>query len=454
MGSAVEPVGQADVIVIGAGMAGLRAAKELIAAGRTVIVLEAKDRVGGRLKHGKVAGRAVDLGGQWAGAHHSELLAEAERLGVPGYKQYQDGDSVVCLAGKRTTASFGVPDWPIEALTEVALLKSRWDEEMATVPADAPWAAPKAAEWDRQTVETWIEANLETPEGRSLARAVPRSAWAADASEVSYLWFMDVLRSSEGLDQLLGLQGGVLDTKYVGGMHLIASKLAGELGDRIRLGTAALSVVQDDDGVLVHTAKGGFRGRFLIIAAPPGPIGRIQFDPPLPTLRDGLQQRMAMGNTIKWWMAYDTPFWRDQGYSGQVIDEDGPVGVVMDDTQDGDPGMLVGFFDGEHAVAASGIDQDARQALVVSSLVKFFGEAAATPIGYADNDWSQEPFTWGYIGVMGPGAMTRFGSALREPVGRIHWAGTETSTEWAGYIEGALRSGRRAACEVAMRDNG
>jgi monoamine oxidase len=454
MGSKAKPVGEADVIVIGAGMAGLRAAGELVTEGRSVILLEAKDRVGGRVKYGEVAGRAVDLGGQWAGAHHSELLGEAERLGVPGYKQFQDGDSITVLGGRRARASFGVPDWPAEALMEVALVKDRWDKDMVTVPADAPWAADKAAEWDVQTLETWILANVETPEGRAFARAIPRSAWSADSTQISYLWFMDAMRSGEGLDQLLGIQGGILDTKFLGGMHQIAARLADELGDRVVLGAGATRIVQDDDGVLVETAKGTYRGRFLIIAAPPGPISRIQFDPPLPTLRDGLQQRMPMGNIIKWWMAYETPFWRDQGYSGQVVDEDGPVGVVMDDTQDGGPAMLVGFFEGEKAVAFSEADKDTRQGLVLAALVDYFGEPAAAPIGYEDNDWSQEPWTWGYVGSMPPGAMTRFGCALREPVGRIHWAGTETSTEWAGYIEGALRSGSRAACEVAMRDNG
>jgi monoamine oxidase len=203
----------------------------------------------------------------------------------------------------------------------------------------------------------------------------------------------------------------------------------------------------------VTTDKGDFEARFLIVAAPPGPLARIDFEPHLPAARDGLHQRMPMGNIIKINIAYKDAFWRKAGFTGQVATDDDMLGIVMDDVQDVGPPILICFIEGRHALAASSLGKEERRKRTVASLVRFFGPEAANPIGYDDNDWSLEPFTHGYVGTMPPGVMTRFGPALREPVGRIHWAGTETSTEWAGYIEGALRSGARAAGEVLQRHN-
>jgi monoamine oxidase len=160
-----------------------------------------------------------------------------------------------------------------------------------------------------------------------------------------------------------------------------------------------------------------------------------------------------MGAVIKMIVAYNAPFWRAAGLSGQVATDDDTLGIVMDDTRDGGPAVLLCFAEGQHAIEMSALGKEARKQKVIASLVRFFGPEAAHPIGYEDNDWLTEPYTHGYVGHMPPGTMTRFGHALREPCGRIHWAGTETATEWAGYIEGGLRSGIRAAREVALRHN-
>ncbi len=451
-------MGRTDVIVIGAGAAGLEAAKRLVDLGRSVVVLEAKDRVGGRLKADKVAGRIVDRGGQWVGARHSVLLGEAERLGLATYRQYATGKTVMQLLGKVVSFTGETPRMPILALVELALLQRRWDREMKTIPGDAPWTAPRAAEWDAMTLETWITRHLRTAAARQFARLVPRGAWAVDASQVSYLWFLDALRGGEGLGQMMAVEGGVLDAKFVGGMHQIAARLAAELGERVILSAPVRRIVQDDDGVRVETDKGAFAASRLIFAAPPGSAGRIEFDPPLPAARDGLQQRMAMGAIIKVIVAYETPFWREAGFTGQVATDDDVLGIVMDDALGNDaqgeaPAHLIGFIEGERALAMSAAGKAARREAVIASLVRFFGPKAAEPIAYEDNDWTQEPWTLGYVGTMGPGVMTRYGKTLREPCGRIHWAGAETAVEWPGYIEGALRSGLRAADEVAALHN-
>jgi monoamine oxidase len=443
----------ADVIVVGAGVAGLKAAQVLVAASRSVIVLEANERVGGRLKRAEIAGYVGDVGGQWVGKGHDVLLGEAKRFGIQTYAQYESGKTLLQLLGRLVSFTGNVPKMPPLALVELALLQRQWAREMNTVLADAPWTAPRASEWDGITLESWIVKNIRTKAAREFARLVPRGAWAAEARQVSYLWFLDALRSAGGLDYLMGVKNGALDAKFKGGMQQIPQRMAEELGERVVLGTPVEKIVQDSNGVRVATPKGEFTARFVIVAAPPGPAARIQYEPHLPASRDGLQQRMPMGAIVKIIVAYTTAFWRTAGYSGQVATDDDTLGIVMDDTRDSGPAVLLCFAEGRHAVEMSALDKEARKEKVLASLVRFFGSDAAHPIGYEDNDWLTEPYTHGYVGHMPPGTMTRFGHALREPCGRIHWAGSETATEWAGYIEGGLRSGIRAAREVAARHN-
>jgi monoamine oxidase len=445
--------GVTDVIVVGAGMAGLKAASELVAKGRTVTVLEAAERVGGRTKAGTIAGRVADYGGQWVGPRHTLLLAEARRLGIETYTQYDAGRTVLKLRGRLSQFTGDVPKMSPLALIELAALQKRWDREMRQVPADTPWTAPRAREWDSQTLETWILRHLRTAEAREFARLVPRGAWAAEAAQVSYLWFLDALRSGEGLASLMAVKDGVLELKFKGGMQQIAQRLAEELGERVVLGAPVRRIVQNGAGVQAATDKGVFAARFVIVAAPPGPTSRIEFQPHLSAAHDGLRQRMPMGAIIKAAVAYETAFWREAGFSGQVAADDDTLGLVYDDVQDVGPPVLLAFIEGPHAVALSNASKDERRTKVIASLVQYFGPEAANPIAYDDNDWLTEPWTHGYVGTMAPGAMTRYGAALREPFGRIHWAGAETSVEWQGYIEGALRSGVRAAEEVAARHN-
>jgi len=446
-------VTESDVIVVGAGFAGLKAARTLVAAGRSVVVLEGKDRVGGRVKHAELAGRAVDIGGQWVGAGHEVLRAEAARLGIETYAQYETGRTVMQMLGKLVQFTGTVPKMPVLALLELALLQRKWQRDMKTLPPDAPWSAPKAREWDGQTLESWIVRNLRTAAAREFARLVPRGAWAAEARQVSYLWFLDAVRSGTGLDYLMNIEGGGLEAKFKGGMHQIARRLAEELGDRVRLNAPVTKIAQDADGVRVSAGGQDYRARFAVVAAPPGPIARIDFEPHLPASRDGLHQRMPMGAIIKAVAAYKEPFWRTKGFSGQVATDDDVVGLVMEDWQEGTTPMLLCFIEGRHALEMSPVGKQARKEKVLASLVRFFGAEAADCIGYEDNDWLLEPYSHGYVGSMGPGTMTRFGHALREPCGRVHWAGTETETQWAGYIEGAMRSGVRAAQEVLARHN-
>ncbi|MGX1197248.1 flavin monoamine oxidase family protein [Parvibaculum sp. MBR-TMA-1.3b-4.2] len=443
----------ADVMVVGAGMAGLKTAMELEAQGKSVLVLEARDRVGGRLMPGEIAGQVIDRGGQWVGPTQKLLLAEAEAQGVKTYLQYDKGKQVLHYKGKRRTYSGDIPSLPLLSLLELDRVQKRWDREMMTLPADAPWTAPDAMDWDGQTLESWIRRNIRTEGARTFARIVCRAVFCAEPEQMSYLFFLEYLRSGHGVEELIGVKDGAQEAKFLGGAHSIARKMAEGLKSPIHFETPVRALHQDDNGVTLRTDKGDYQADRVVIAIPPALASRIHYDAPLPSLRDGLMQRMPMGSVIKVHVAYDKPFWRKKGLAGMAVSDAHAFNVVFDQSpEDESVGILVGFIDGDHATAMSSMGDNIRREEVIKALTDYFGPEAREPIDYVDQDWTAEEWSRGcYVAHMAPGVMTRFGEALRAPVGRIHWAGTETATEWQGYMDGALQSGIRAAREVMER---
>jgi monoamine oxidase len=194
---------------------------------------------------------------------------------------------------------------------------------------------------------------------------------------------------------------------------------------------------------------GEVTARRVIVALPPALAGRIEYDPPLPSQRDQLTQRMPMGTVIKCIAVYDEPFWREDGLTGQAISLPGPAQVVFDNTPPNGSPALLAFLEGKDARELAAVSEAERRDAVLRTFQRLFGRRAAHPTLYADKDWSSEPYSRGcYAGVFGPGAWTAYGRHLRGAVGRIHWAGTETATRWMGYMDGAIQSGKRAAAEV------
>ena len=443
-----------DVVVVGAGLAGLTAARELAGAGLDVVVLEARDRVGGRTLNHSVGERpedVVELGGQWVGPTQHEVMALTEELGLATYPTHSEGKNLFEVAeGKVKKYSGTIPMLGPLVMADYGRADMRLKRLIKKVSAEAPWEARDAAELDGQTFETWIRRSARTRVAREAITTACRAVFAVEPSELSLLHVLFYAASAGGWDDLLDTDGGAQQDRIVGGSQLISLRMAEELGDRVELSAPVRSIRTDGDDVVV----GDVRARRAIVAVPPTLAGRIEYDPPLPAVRDQLTQRMPMGSVIKCMAVYEEPFWRDDGLSGQAVSLPGPAQVVFDNTPANGSAGLIGFLEGREARELGAVSESERRDAVLKGFQRLFGRRAGHPTLYVEKDWSTEPYSRGcYAGVLGPGAWTAYGRALREPVGRIHWAGTETATRWMGYMDGAIQSGKRAAAEV-MRSEG
>lgn len=340
---------------------------------------------------------------------------------------------------------------PRDNTPEVLRLWEQLETMAATVDLDAPWATDLAEDLDRQTLDGWLVANTVDTIAQRFFRFLVPAVFSAESPELSLLHFLFYVKSGTSLEVLTALTGGAQDSRVVGGTHQISERMAAELGDRVRLNTAVRTIRQDEHGVTVEYAGGSVRGRHVVVAIPTTLAGRLHYVPAMPSLRDGLTQQMPAGSVFKYQIGYDTPFWREDGFSGFAVSlDDEPFNVVMDNCPpDVSCGVLVGFLEGSHARKASLLSAQQRRQLVLDCLVKYYGPKAAHPFDVVEQDWNAEEFTRGcYGGRLGAGAWTEFGRALAAPVGRIHWAGAETATVWNGYMDGAIGSGRRAADEI------
>jgi len=452
--SAIASGSPLDVIVVGAGLAGLTAARILTRQGLQSVVLEARDRVGGRtLAQQTAAGHALDLGGQWIGPTQDRIESLVREFGIQTYPQYCTGIKQLRVCGASRTYKSSLPALSLFNLFDFQHVLSTLNRLSAQVPLEAPYQARRAAEWDGMTVETWKRRFVKTRKVRAMIDIVVGAIFAADPGDISFLHFLFYLHSGGGLERLSEITNGAQQTRAHGGFQQVSQRMAAELGDRVRLNAPVRSIVQTKRGVTVHSDAGSFEGSYAIVAVPPALAGRIDYRPGMPPLRDQLTQRMPMGSVIKCIALYDRPFWRDEGYSGEVVFDEGPVTFTFDDTPEGsDKGALIGFIVGTLAREWSEHSEENRRAKVLQQFSSFFGPQAANTIEYLEKDWAAELWSRGcYTGFMPPGVMTSYGKALREPVGRIHWAGTETAEKWNGYMDGAVRSGERAGAEVLER---
>jgi monoamine oxidase len=451
-----------DVAIVGAGFAGLTAARDLVSAGKTVAVIEARDRVGGRVWNHELGNGVIsERGGTFVGPTQDRVMALATDLGIGTFNVYDTGkDLYIADTTRLTYSDTGVtgtaPPDP-EILLALTTVIPEIDKLAATVPVDAPWDMPDAAMWDGMTLESYINSQLDaTPRFKEVVALATRPIFGAEPRELSMLFVLFYIASSGDqnnagtFERNFDTRGGAQMSRFIGGSQLIALTVAQQLGDRIILSSPVRRISQGAGSVTITSDRATVTAKQVIVAMPPTLAGRIDYEPILPFQRDQLTQRYGQGTLTKVAAVYDTPFWREQGLTGQCLSTAGPISASFDDSPpDGSPGIVFGFVGGDQARSYATMSAAARQAAVVDQLVGFFGSQASNPTSFFETFWAQDPWTRGCpVGIPSLGTLLVYGPYLRLPFGRIHWAGTETSDYWNGYMDGAVRSAERVTAEV------
>ena len=444
------------IIIIGAGLSGLTAARELERKGFDVQIIEARDRVGGRneaiVSKSKLK---LEIGGQWIGANQTEMFKLCEEFGLQLYPTYNEGKNILFINGKvikMGSQRGAIPKLNPFVLVDLDRAMKRVEKMAQSINLKKPWVHPKAKEWDGMSLEVWIRKNIYTKTAKAYFRIVAEAVFSAEASDFSFLHFLFYIKSGESLETLLSVEKGAQEYRIDGGTQQVSQKIAESLAAEIVYNVPVTKIEQTENEVTVYSNTQYWKAARVVVTLPPTLAGRITYVPQLPALRDQLTQRIPTGSVIKINVIYKEPFWRKDGLTGQVASFEGPVKVVFDNTPlISSLGVLVGFMEANDGRTATEWSEKQRKEATLKCLVKYFGEQALDYIEYIEKDWMKEDFSrGGYGGHFNTGVWTAYGEHLYQPFKRIHWAGTETSDIWNGYMEGAVRSGQRVANEIGM----
>lgn len=442
---------QYDVVVIGAGYAGLAAGLALQKAGKNILLLEARNRCGGRILTEYFSEQDyTDLGGQWIGPGHERMYQLAAEFGIETFHTYDSGKSSLLLNGKLKHYKGIIPPLPLFALLGLDRALSKINKLAKTIDVEKTYLSANAAKWDAMSLQDWMNMQIKNETARKMFAVATEAVFATDAANISFLHALFYIKSNTNFDFLMNVNKGAQQDRIKGGAQRICIKMAEKLGDAIQYEKVVTQIHQDEHNVTISGQGFSYTATHCIVAVPPAVSTEINYKPAVPETQWQLMKASFMGTVVKCYAVYPSPFWRKQFKNGLVAAPDELTSVVFDNSPfNGSKGILMGFSLAEKAKQLMQHDQATRKEIVKAGFVKMFGAEAANIEYYTDKSFTEEPFTKGcYAGMFPPRILTQLQTSLATPFHRIHWAGTETSIQFNGYMEGAVRSGERAAREI------
>ncbi|WP_267895952.1 flavin monoamine oxidase family protein [Renibacterium salmoninarum] len=440
-----------DVVVVGAGPSGLTTAWRLKQAGYNVVVLEARDRVGGRTWTNTIDGAVLEIGGQWVSPDQTALKSLLTELGLEMFDRYRDGDSIyLAHDGGRTRYTGDMFPASEHTVAEMDRLIGILDGLAADVGATAPWSHFRARELDTISFYHWLRQHSDDEEAcNNIGLFIAGGMLTKPAHAFSTLQAV-LMSASAGSFSNLTDEDFILDKRVIGGMQQVSERLAAKLGTDVRLNSPVRTIRWTEDGVTVEADGVVVEGRRVVMAVPPNLYSRVSFDPPLPRRQHQMHQHQSLGLVIKVHAVYETPFWRADGLSGTGFGADELVQEVYDNSNYKDSrGTLVGFISDEKADHVFELSEVDRRVQILKSLANYLGPQAQEPVVYYESDWGSEEWTRGaYAASYDLGGLHRYGADQLKPVGPIHWSSSDLAAEGYQHVDGAVRMGEYTASNL------
>lgn len=379
---------------------------------------------------------------------HTAVRDLASRLGYEFTPQFHQGKGVISFGGRRRVESLtALAPWSMLDLTRImSVLQKKVDG----LPVSSPWEHPRAEQFDSVSFGEWLTSQHALEDTRKFMNMLSLVHWGAPVGDVSLFNVMRYIKTLGGIEHMLSVEGGDQQDRMLGSMYNLVSKFADALESEVIVGSPVRRITTTGNRVTVEAGEHTIQARYVIVTASPTHRSTIEFTPALPEPHYGLSRSWRLGTLSKAFVAYERPFWRDRGLSGEGMSDDETVFLTFDVSPSPDgPGILMVFCD---ARGFDAYDESERRGRVMKHLVHLYGKDAHHNIDYTDFSWGNDTFAPGGPNpAVAPKTWTTFGRFLHEPVGRVHWAGTETADETSGTMNGAILSGQRAATEVTAR---
>jgi monoamine oxidase len=438
-----------DVVIVGAGLSGLAAGWELRKHGKSFAILEAQNRIGGRILTTTHQNSIIDLGAQWVSPFQPRIQALLEFFQIKTIPSYKNGKTIYDLHNRRMLSSTNTPPISAQGTLDLFLARRKIHQLTKLIKKEGIFQSSLLREYDALTMDSWIDRQMFSKYGKAFFRIFTEELSSLELSEFSFLDFLWFTQAAGGMDPILTAE----DMWIKNGAQTLPLRMAKVMHDHIYLNQPVRKIEWQDTGATVHTDTRSWNSKKVIVATPPAFSAKIQYDPPLPALREQLCQRVGQGAIIKSIIVYHTPFWREEGLSGSSYYDCGPIRATMDSSTPGQPhGVLTALIGGKYARRLGTLSQGERRKEIITCIAHLFGNKALEPIAVYEKDWAEDPWSrGGYAAHFATGVISEYGPALTKPVGPIHWAGTETANEWRLYMEGAIESGERAAKETLKK---